>query len=101
MHSLSKPLAEAVNNTLFKDLHMTEPLISATLPGTFYRRPPPNATPHEEEGKQVAPDTVSASIAVMKQCNEMTAEHGGCSLTFLQEDDEPVEIDQSVAKVAT
>lgn len=98
---MSKPLAEADHNPLFKDKHMTEHLILAPLPGTFYRRPAPDAAPYVEEGKLVAADTVIACIEVMKQFNEMTAEHGGHLQTFLLEDGDTVDIGQPVARVVT
>ncbi len=98
---MSEPLAEADHNTLFKDKHMTEHLILAPLPGTFYRRPAPDAAPYVEEGNLVAADTVIACIEVMKQFNEMTAEQGGRLLAFLLADGDAVDIGQPVARVVT
>lgn len=78
---------------------MTEHLIHALLPGTFYRRPAPDAAPYVEEGSLVTADTVIGCIEVMKQFNEMTAGHEGCLLNFLLEDGDAVDIGQPVAKV--
>jgi len=98
---MSKQLAEADHNTLFKDKHMTEHLILSPLPGTFYRRPAPDAAPYVEEGNLLAADTVIACIEVMKQFNEMTAEQGGRLLAFLLADGDAVDIGQPVARVVT
>ncbi|PXX42290.1 acetyl-CoA carboxylase [Aquitalea magnusonii] len=80
---------------------MPEHLIPAPLPGTFYRRPAPDAAPYVAEGSPVEADTVIACIEVMKQFNEMTAGHGGQLMAFLVEDGEAVEIGQPVARVLT
>ena len=80
---------------------MTEYLIHAPLPGTFYRRPAPDAAPYVEEGGQVGADTVIACIEVMKQFNEISAEHSGRLVHFLLEDGDAVDIGQAVAKVVS
>ncbi len=80
---------------------MSEHLIHATLPGTFYRRPSPDAAPYVAEGSQVEAATVIGCIEVMKQFNEITAEHSGRLLSFLLDDGDAVEAGQVVAKVVS
>lgn len=80
---------------------MTEHLIHAPLPGTFYRRPSPDAAPYVEEGSLIEADTIIGCIEVMKQFNEITAELSGRLLTFLLEDGDAVEAGQAVAKVVS
>lgn len=80
---------------------MTEHLIHAPLPGTFYRSPAPDAAPYVEEGSPVEATTVIGCIEVMKQFNEVTAEHSGRLLSFLLEDGDAVEAGQAVAKVVS
>jgi acetyl-CoA carboxylase biotin carboxyl carrier protein len=48
-------------------------VVSAPLPGTFYRAPRPGAEPFVQVGDEVTPDTVVAIIETMKLMNSVHA----------------------------
>jgi acetyl-CoA carboxylase biotin carboxyl carrier protein len=48
-------------------------VVTAPLPGTFYRAPRPGAEPFVQVGDEVAPDTVVAIIETMKLMNSVHA----------------------------
>ncbi|MCW5222748.1 acetyl-CoA carboxylase [Verminephrobacter aporrectodeae] len=74
--------------------------ILSPLPGTFYRRPSPDAPPYKSEGDAVAVDEVLGLVEVMKQFSEIRAEVAGRMGPFLVEDGDPVEPGQLLATIA-
>ena len=64
------------------------------LPGTFYRRPSPDAPPFVEVGQTVAAGTVVGLVEVMKTFNEVQAETGGTVVEILVENEDAVEAGQ-------
>jgi len=79
---------------------MTEPgeiAVTSQLPGTFYRRPSPDAEPFVSEGDPVeATDTIGL-VEVMKSFYEIQAEHRGIVGRFLVESGDPIEAGQEIA----
>ncbi|BCZ19623.1 acetyl-CoA carboxylase biotin carboxyl carrier protein subunit [Helicobacter sp. NHP19-012] len=47
--------------------------VISPIPGTFYRKPNPDAAPFVEVGSQVEPDTTLCLVEVMKTFNEIKA----------------------------
>lgn len=71
--------------------------ILSPLPGTFYRKPSPDAPPFAEVGDTIAAGAVIGLVEVMKQYTELTAEAGGTIIAFEIEDGDAVEPGQVVA----
>ncbi len=71
------------------------------LPGTFYRRPSPDAPAFIEVGSAVKEGDVVALIEVMKQFSEVCADVSGTVVAFLVEDAEPVEPGQVLLRIET
>ncbi|MFN8221645.1 MAG: acetyl-CoA carboxylase [Gaiellales bacterium] len=76
-----------------------ETTITAPLPGTFYRRPSPDADPFVSEGDQVAPDDVVGLVEVMKTFLEVRADTAGVVERFLVENGDPVEAGQPLLEL--
>jgi acetyl-CoA carboxylase biotin carboxyl carrier protein len=73
--------------------------IKSPLPGTFYRKPSPDAAPFKVDGDSVtAADTVGL-IEVMKTFHEVHAGVEGAKITFLVDDAEPIMAGQVIAEV--
>ncbi len=64
------------------------------LPGTFYRRPSPEAAPFVELGQTIAAGTVVGLVEVMKTFNEVQAETGGKIVEIGVENEDAVEAGQ-------
>jgi acetyl-CoA carboxylase biotin carboxyl carrier protein len=79
---------------------MSESQIQCPVPGTFYRRPSPDADPFVNEGDQVEAGAVVGLIEVMKQFVEITSPASGTLGAFQAEDGEAVAAGQTVAVVA-
>ena len=71
--------------------------LQSPLPGTFYRRPSPNAPAFREVGSVVKEGDVVALIEVMKQFSEVTAEVAGTLKSFKVENNDAVEPGQTLA----
>ncbi len=66
------------------------------LPGTFYRRPSPDAPPFVAVGQTIAAGTVVGLVEVMKTFNEVQAETGGTVVEILVENEDAVEAGQAL-----
>jgi biotin carboxyl carrier protein len=75
--------------------------LQSPLPGTFYRRPSPDAPPFKEVGSTVKEGEVVGLIEVMKQFSEVQADAAGTITAFLVEDAEPVEAGQALLRIET
>ena len=75
--------------------------LQSPLPGTFYRRPSPDAPAFKEVGSVVKEGDVVALIEVMKQFSEVCADVSGTVAAFLVEDAEPVEPGQVLLRIET
>lgn len=76
---------------------MAEHNVQSPLPGTFYRRPSPDAPNYAEVGQRVEPGSVIGLVEVMKQFSEVHADCVGTLRAFLVEDGEPIEPGQDLA----
>lgn len=70
-----------------EDLHV----ITASMVGTFYRRPNPEADPYVSEGDVIKKGQVICILEAMKILNEIEAEVSGTVVKVLAEDAQPVE----------
>ena len=75
--------------------------LQSPLPGTFYRRPSPDAPAFKEVGSAVKEGDVVALIEVMKQFSEVCADVSGTVAAFVVEDAEPVEPGQVLLRIET
>jgi acetyl-CoA carboxylase biotin carboxyl carrier protein len=75
---------------------MAEHTVRSPLPGTFYRRPSPEADPFVQEGDAVAQGDVICLVEVMKTFYEVKADQAGVVDRFLIEDSEPIEAGQDI-----
>ncbi|RSF02721.1 acetyl-CoA carboxylase [Achromobacter aegrifaciens] len=73
--------------------------IPSPLPGTFYRRPSPDAAPFVKPGAPVAAGAVIGIVEVMKQFNQIETPTGGVVAEILVEDGEPVEAGQPLLRI--
>jgi acetyl-CoA carboxylase biotin carboxyl carrier protein len=69
---------------------MATKTIPAPLPGTFYRRPSPDAPPFKNEGDPVQAGEPVGLIEVMKTFTQVLAEESGRIRRFLVENEEAV-----------
>ncbi len=70
--------------------------IKSPLPGTFYRRPSPDADPFVSEGERVKPDDVVGLVEIMKSFHEIRSDAEGVVGRFLVENEELVEAGQDI-----
>lgn len=75
---------------------MAERTVRSPLPGTFYRRPSPEADPYVNEGDRVEPGTVIGLVEVMKTFHEVKSDAAGIVDCFLLENDDPVDAGQDI-----
>ena len=68
--------------------------ILSPLPGTFYRRPAPDAPNYKQVGDSVAIDEVIGLVEVMKMFNEVRAEVSGKVVRYTIDNEDPVEAGQ-------
>ncbi|WP_042300431.1 acetyl-CoA carboxylase [Paraburkholderia kururiensis] len=73
--------------------------IVSPLPGTFYRRPSPDAAPFVEAGATVESGTVVGLVEVMKQFNDVEAGIAGRVTEILVDDGEPVDAGQVLMRI--
>jgi len=76
---------------------MADVTIKSPLPGTFYRRPNPDADPFVSEGDQVNAGDVIGLVEIMKNFHEVQSDQTGTLERFLVEDDDVVEAGQHIA----
>jgi acetyl-CoA carboxylase biotin carboxyl carrier protein len=71
-------------------------VIKTPLPGTFYRRPSPDADAYVEEGDTVAEGDVVGLIEIMKTFHEIRSDAAGVIARFLVENEELVDAGQDI-----
>ena len=71
-------------------------VIKTPLPGTFYRRPSPDADPYVEEGNSVETGDVVGLIEIMKTFHEIRSDADGVVARFLVENEELVDAGQDI-----
>ena len=75
---------------------MAERTVRSPLPGTFYRRPSPDADPFVQEGDAVSPGDVVGVVEVMKTFYEVKADQAGVVVRFLIENEDPIDAGQDI-----
>ena len=73
-----------------------EPTIKSPLPGTFYRRPNPQADPYVSEGDTVEPGDVVGLVEIMKTFHEIHSDGAGRIARFLVGNSELVDAGQDI-----
>jgi biotin carboxyl carrier protein len=73
--------------------------IKSPLPGTFYRRPSPEAEPFVSDGDRIEPGDVIGLVEVMKTYHEVTSSHAGHVERFLIENEDPVDAGQDILEL--
>lgn len=73
--------------------------IKSPIPGTFYRRPSPEAPPFKEPGAAVAIGDVIGLVEVMKTFHEIKADQTGTVAAYLIDNDDPVDAGQAVVEL--
>jgi acetyl-CoA carboxylase biotin carboxyl carrier protein len=76
---------------------LAEKTITSPLPGTFYRRPSPQADPYVAEGDRVEAGAVVGIVEIMKNFHEITSEESGTLERFLVENEDLVDAGQAIA----
>jgi acetyl-CoA carboxylase biotin carboxyl carrier protein len=71
-------------------------VVKTPLPGTFYRRPSPDADPYVEEGATVAVGDVVGLIEIMKTFHEIRSDAAGVVARFLVENEDLVDAGQDI-----
>jgi biotin carboxyl carrier protein len=75
---------------------VSELTIQSPLPGTFYRRPSPEADPYVQEGDTVAPGDVVGLVEIMKTFHEIHSDAAGRIARFLVENSALVDAGQDI-----
>ncbi len=75
---------------------MSEKTIKSPLPGTYYRRPSPEADAYVSEGDRVKAGTVVGIVEIMKNFHEITSDEEGVVARFLVENEELVDAGQDI-----
>ena len=75
---------------------MTERTLKSPLPGTFYRRPNPEAEPYVTEGDEVRPGDVVGLVEIMKSFHEVVSDAEGRIARFLVENEDLVDAGQDI-----
>src|SRR5262249_50325017 len=70
--------------------------VKTPLPGTFYRRPSPEAAPFVEEGDTIAAGEVVGLIEIMKTFHEIRSDADGVVAHFLVDNEELVDAGQDI-----
>ena len=76
---------------------MPEHTIKCPLPGTFFRRPTPDADPYVLEGDGVSAGDVVGLVEIMKSFHEVQSEQSGILDRFLVDSDDVVDAGQDIA----
>jgi acetyl-CoA carboxylase biotin carboxyl carrier protein len=71
-------------------------VIRTPLPGTFYRRPSPDADPYVGEGDSVKAGDVVGLIEIMKTFHEIRSDTDGVVARFLVENEDLVDAGQDI-----
>jgi acetyl-CoA carboxylase biotin carboxyl carrier protein len=79
---------------------VAERTIRTQIPGTFYRRPSPDAEPFVAEGATVSAGDVVGLVEIMKSFHEIKSEESGTVERFLVENDDAVEAGQDIATLS-
>jgi acetyl-CoA carboxylase biotin carboxyl carrier protein len=75
---------------------MNERTITSPLPGTFYRRPSPEADPYVSEGDTVERGDIVGLVEIMKTFHEIHSDAAGRIARFLVENSALVDAGQDI-----
>lgn len=75
---------------------MAQKVVRSPYPGTFYRRPAPDAEPYVAEGDVVSTGDIIGLIEIMKTFHEVKSEQDGTAERFLVENEELIEVGQEL-----
>ena len=78
---------------------MSERTIKSPLPGTFYRRPNPQADSYVSEGDEVKAGDVVGLIEIMKSFHEIHSDADGRVARFLVENEDLVDLGQDIIAI--
>jgi acetyl-CoA carboxylase biotin carboxyl carrier protein len=78
---------------------MADKTIKSPYPGTFYRRPSPEADPYVSEGDRVAAGSVVGLVEIMKNFHEIRSDEEGVIQRFLVENEDLVEAGQDLVEL--
>jgi biotin carboxyl carrier protein len=73
--------------------------IKSPVPGTFYRRPSPDAEPYVNEGDRVKPGDVVGLVELMKSFHDVKSDGEGVVGRFLVENEDLVEAGQDLIEL--
>ena len=73
--------------------------IKSPFPGTFYRRPNPDAEPFVKEGDAVSPGDVIGLVEIMKSFHEIHSDTDGRVVRFLVENEDLVDAGQDIIEL--
>lgn len=73
--------------------------IRSPFPGTFYRRPSPDAEPYVSEGAQVSAGDVVGLVEIMKNFHEITSDASGRVARILVENEALIEAGQEIVEL--
>jgi acetyl-CoA carboxylase biotin carboxyl carrier protein len=73
--------------------------IKSPFPGTFYRRPGPDAEPYVSEGDPVRSGDVVGLVEIMKSFHEIKADADGRVARFLVENEDLVDVGQDLIEL--
>jgi acetyl-CoA carboxylase biotin carboxyl carrier protein len=79
---------------------MADKTIKSPYPGTFYRRPSPEADPYVSEGDSIEPGQVVGLVEIMKNFHEITSEESGTVARILVESEDLVEAGQDILELS-
>lgn len=79
---------------------MSEHIVHAPFPGTFYRRPDPDSDVFVAESQHIEAGTTIGLIEVMKMFQEIKVEQSGTLVEFLVDSDTPVDAGEPIARLA-
>ena len=79
---------------------MADKTIKSPYPGTFYRRPSPEADPYVSEGDSIAAGQVVGLVEIMKNFHEITSEESGTIARILVESEDLVEAGQDIIELS-
>ena len=79
---------------------MADKTIKSPYPGTFYRRPSPEADPHVSEGDSIEAGQVVGLVEIMKNFHEITSEESGTIARILVESEDLVEAGQDIIELS-
>jgi acetyl-CoA carboxylase biotin carboxyl carrier protein len=79
---------------------MADKTIKSPYPGTFYRRPSPEADPYVSEGDRVAAGDVVGLVEIMKNFHEVRSAGEGIVQRFLVENEDLVEAGQDLVELS-